>query len=170
VGYKYILLFIILLITSASNGYQHGAYTVLIDKSEHELYVIRNGYPFKIYHVVFGSDDLSDKMFEGDRRTPDGTFKVSYKKMSKDWGPELMLDYPTEESFERFNKRKQEGTIPNNAKIGCCIAIHGTIPSSNDKLIDSNINWTNGCISLKLNEMHMLYKLIQVNTTVTIRQ
>lgn len=148
---------------------QSPQYTIVIDKSYHELRVYLDNSLYKKYHVVFGNDDLSDKMYEGDRRTPEGSFQVIQKKISKLWGPELMLDYPTEDSYEKFYRRKDSGLIPINATIGGGIAIHGTVVSSNENLIDRNINWTNGCISLKLKEMISLYKYIGVGTKVLIK-
>ena len=167
---KQLCLFIMLTFLTVS-GYQMPApYYIIVDKSEHTLFLFLHNDIYKKYHVVFGNDDMGDKMFEGDRKTPDGTFVVIFKKKSKDWGPELILNYPTEESYSRFKARKDSGIIPKGARIGSSIAIHGTIRSSTDKLIDSNYNWTNGCIALKLREMEELYKMIHIGTEVFIKQ
>lgn len=144
-------------------------YSIVIDKSQYELKVYFNNSLYKKYHVVFGNDDLSDKMYEGDRRTPEGSFHVVQKKISELWGPELMLDYPTAESYKKFYLRRDSGLIPINATIGSAIAIHGTTEASNENLIDRNINWTNGCVSLKRKEMISLYKYIKVGTPVLIQ-
>lgn len=144
-------------------------YYIIVDKSEYELYVYDDEGWYATYPIVFGSKDLSDKMREGDKRTPDGSFKVVLKKMHQKWGPELLLDYPNQTSVQRFNERKAKGLIPKNAKIGDGIAIHATRPGE-EWTIDSYYNWTDGCVSVKYTEMKDLYSYIPVGTPVTIRQ
>lgn len=144
-------------------------YYIIIDKSEYELYVYDDEGWYATYPIVFGSKDLGDKMREGDKKTPDGNFKVILKKIHKQWGPELLLDYPTEVSIQRFNERKAKGLLPPNAKIGNGIAIHATRPSE-EWTVDNFYNWTDGCVSVKYTEMKDLYSYIPVGTNVTIRQ
>ena len=144
-------------------------YYIIIDKSEYELYVYDDEGWYATYPIVFGSKDLGDKMREGDKRTPDGSFKVILKKIHRQWGPELLLDYPTDVSVQRFNERKAKGLLPKNAKIGNGIAIHATRPSE-EWTVDNFYNWTDGCVSVKYTEMKDLYSYIPVGTNVTIRQ
>jgi murein L,D-transpeptidase YafK len=144
-------------------------YYIIVDKSEYELYVYDEEGWYATYPIVFGSKDLGDKMREGDKRTPDGSFKVVLKKMHKQWGPELLLDYPNEVSIQRFNERKAKGILPKNAKIGNGIAIHATRPQE-EWTVDNFYNWTDGCVSVKYTEMKDLYSYIPVGTPVTIRQ
>lgn len=144
-------------------------YYIIVDKSEYELYVYDDEGWYATYPIVFGSKDLSDKMKEGDKRTPDGSFKVVLKKIHNKWGPELLLDYPNQTSVQKFNDRKAKGLIPKNAKIGDGIAIHATRPQE-EWTIDTYYNWTDGCVSVKYTEMKDLYSYIPVGTPVTIRQ
>lgn len=144
-------------------------YYIIVDKSEYELYVYDDEGWYATYPIVFGSKDLSDKMREGDKRTPDGNFKVILKKIHQKWGPELLLDYPNEVSVKRFNERKAKGLIPKTAKIGNGIAIHATRPQE-EWTVDNFYNWTDGCVSVKYTEMKDLYSYIPVGTPVTIRQ
>jgi murein L,D-transpeptidase YafK len=144
-------------------------YYIVIDKSDYELRVYDDTGWLATYPVVFGSKDLSDKMYEGDKRTPDGEYKVLLKKTNKQWGLELLLDYPTPENVKIFNQRKADGKIPKNKRIGSGIAIHGTRPGS-EWTVDNYVNWTDGCISVKYSEMKELYELIPQGTKVTIQQ
>ncbi|PWT96978.1 MAG: hypothetical protein C5B52_14695 [Bacteroidetes bacterium] len=145
-----------------------GQYKVVIDKSDYELNVYDEDGWLATYPVVFGNKDQEDKKMEGDRLTPDGTFKIIGKKIHKQWGKFLTLDYPTSESYERFNERKAEGLIPKNAKIGGGIGIHGTRPNE-EWVIDKFINWTSGCISVRYSDMDELYDMLPVGTTVVIQ-
>ncbi|MFC4262805.1 murein L,D-transpeptidase family protein [Ferruginibacter yonginensis] len=142
-------------------------YYIVISKKDYELNVYDEEGWYATYPIVFGSKDLSDKMREGDRRTPNGSFKIVLKKIHNKWGPELLLDYPNDESYRRFKERKEKGLIPATAKIGDGIAIHATRPEE-EWTVDNFYNWTDGCISLKYTEMKDLYSYITVGTNVTI--
>ncbi|MBS1510058.1 MAG: L,D-transpeptidase [Bacteroidetes bacterium] len=144
-------------------------YYIVIDKSDYELKVYDDEGWYATYPIVFGSKDLSDKMKAGDKRTPDGKFKVVLKKIHRQWGPELLLDYPNTDSYKKFNDRKAKGLIPSNAKIGDGIAIHATRPDE-EWTVDNYYNWTDGCISVKYTEMKDLFSYIPVGTPVTIQQ
>ena len=144
-------------------------YYIIVDKSEYELYVYDDEGWYATYPIVFGSKDLSDKMREGDKRTPDGEFKVILKKIHQMWGPELLLDYPNKTSVKKFNERKAKGLLPKTARIGDGIAIHATRPQE-EWTVDNFYNWTDGCVSVKYTEMKDLYSYIPVGTLVTIRQ
>jgi murein L,D-transpeptidase YafK len=142
-------------------------YYIIIKKSDYELKVYDDEGWYATYPIVFGSKDLGDKMKEGDRKTPNGNFKIVLKKIHPKWGPELLLDYPNGLSVQKFNERKQKGLIPKNARIGDGIAIHATRPEE-EWTIDNFYNWTDGCISVKYTEMKDLFSYIPVGTSVTI--
>ncbi len=143
-------------------------YSIIILKKKYELQVFDEEGWYETYPIVFGSKDLGDKMREGDRRTPTGSFKIIMKKVNKRWGQELLLDYPNEESVRRFKERKAKGLIAANARIGDGIAIHAT-RKEEEWTIDNFYNWTDGCISIKYSEMQELYDFIPVGTPVTIQ-
>lgn len=143
-------------------------YYIIVDKSDYELKVYDDDGWYATYPIVFGSKDLGDKMKEGDKKTPNGKFKIILKKIHDKWGPELLLDYPNPECVQRFNERKQKGLIPKTAKIGSGIAIHATRPEE-EWTIDNFYNWTDGCVSVKYTEMKDLYSYIPVGTPVTIQ-
>jgi len=145
------------------------SYYIIVDKSDYELKVYDEDGWYATYPIVFGSKDLSDKMREGDKRTPTGQFKIVLKKIHPKWGPELLLDYPNDESYQRFNERKAKGLIPKNARIGNGIAIHATRPDE-EWTVDNFYNWTDGCVSVKYTEMKDLFSYIPVGTPVTIQQ
>ena len=143
-------------------------YYIVINKAKYELSVFDPKGWLVTYPVVFGSSDLRDKLYEGDKKTPEGTFTVINKKVHAKWDRFMMLDYPTKESFEKFDERKNEGIIPADAKIGGGIGIHGTWPHE-DFQIDRFRNWTDGCISMRNKDVEELYNMIPVGTKVMIK-
>ena len=64
-------------------------------KDTYRILVIKTKYTMKIfdstgeclatYPVVFGNKDMGDKMMQGDRRTPEGSFKISFKRKHEKW-------------------------------------------------------------------------------------
>ncbi len=142
-------------------------YRVEIYKSKYELIVYNQNRWLYTYPVVFGTSELTDKMMEGDRRTPEGSFKIIHKKIHPEWGPFLLLDYPNQTDIEKFNSRKRNGIIPSTAKPGGGIGIHAT-RKNEDRFVDYYYNWTLGCISTKREYAKELYDLLPVGTEVTI--
>src|SRR3974390_1891460 len=119
----------------------------IIDKSSYELSVYDSKGWYATYPVVFGNNSLEDKKMAGDRNTPEGVFHIISKRIHDRWYRFMALDYPTRDSWEKFNQRKESGEIPSWAKIGGGIGIHGTWPHE-DFVIDRYKNWTEGCISM----------------------
>ncbi len=146
-----------------------GRVSISIDKSDYELTVYDEEGWYATYPVVFGNNSLEDKKMEGDKNTPEGTFRITTKRVHEKWCRFLAIDYPTKESIEKFNRRKQKGEIPSTARIGGGIGIHGTWPHE-DFVIDRYKNWTLGCISMKNDDVTDLYKYIGSGTQVVIRK
>lgn len=153
----------------ASGSGPVGTISIVIDKSDYELSVYDDKGWYATYPVVFGNNSLSDKLMEGDKNTPEGTFRIISKRVHDKWCRFLALDYPTAESRERFNQRKQRGEIPANARIGGAIGIHGTWPNE-DFVVDKYKNWTLGCISMKNNDVKEVYGFTTAGTQVSIRK
>jgi murein L,D-transpeptidase YafK len=152
----------------ASLDSTEGPYRIVVDKSDYEMHIYDSEGWYATYPIVFGSKDLGDKMREGDKRTPNGSFSVIIKKIHPKWGLELLLDYPKKEHRLLFEERKRKGLIPRNAKIGGGIAIHGTRPDE-EWTIDHYYNWTDGCISVRYSDMQELFDMIPVGTPVVIQ-
>lgn len=146
-----------------------GIIYLVVTKSKYELQVFDDDGWYATYPVVFGNKDVNDKMVEGDRKTPEGTFRIVSKKPHNKWHKMFLLDYPTQESWDKFNERKAQGVIPKNAKIGNGIAIHGTWPHD-ELVVDDFTNWTNGCVSLKNEDIDELDPIIPVGTKVIIKR
>ena len=146
-----------------------GTVSIVVDKSQYELHVYDDKGWFATYPVVFGNSSLSDKKMEGDKNTPEGTFHIASKRIHDRWNRFMALDYPTKESWEKFNRRKANGEIPGSAKIGGGVGIHGVWPHE-DFVIDRYQNWTLGCISMKNDDVEDLYSYVPVGTTITIRK
>ncbi|MDB5250097.1 MAG: ErfK/YbiS/YcfS/YnhG family protein [Segetibacter sp.] len=149
--------------------YSKSSIYIVVDKSDYELSVFDAEGWLITYPVVFGNKNQGDKMVQGDRKTPEGTFTIIHKRVHNKWVRYMGLDYPTREDIDKFNMRKQQGLIPYSGKIGSAIGIHGVWPHE-DYAVDQFQNWTDGCISLKNEHVKQLYNMVPVGTKITIRK
>jgi murein L,D-transpeptidase YafK len=148
-------------------GLQSGDVWIYIDKSDMQLLIKHDTTTIKTYPVVLGGNPVGDKRMEGDQKTPEGEFALRSLYPHKKWSKFLWVNYPTDESWDKFNKAKAAGEIPKNASIGGEIGIHG-VPEGYDALIDEMQNWTLGCISLKNAHVDEIFDAVKVGTKVVI--
>ena len=148
--------------------FTEGDVYIVVIKSNFELQVYDKDGWYATYPAVFGSKSLDDKMVQGDRKTPEGTYHIVSKRPHDKWDKIMDLDYPTPADVAKFNDRKAKGIIPRASKIGDGIAIHGTW-AHDERVVDDYQMWTNGCVSLKNEDMEEVYRIAPVGTKVVIQ-
>lgn len=146
-----------------------GKLEILVDKSDYRLSVLYDTLVVKTYPVVLGGNPVDDKLRQGDQCTPEGTFKVITKYPHKEWSKFIWIDYPNNDSRMKHEAAKNEGIIPQTAKIGGEIGIHG-VPEGLDNLIDFRFNWTLGCVSLKNKDINEIYPFVSKAMKVKIQK
>lgn len=144
-----------------------GEISIHISKLSHTLALSIGSHILREYPCVFGGDPVSDKMYEGDHRTPEGTFHVLGKYPHRSWEKFIWIDYPTADSQRKYETNRRQGLIPEGRGIGGSIGIHG-VPNHHDYLIDNSTNWTLGCISLRTDDINELYEYVQPGTEIVI--
>ena len=152
------------------NGYgRTGAQpTVLVVKKlDHKLTVYQGVKPLKSYPVVLGGNPRPDKLCQGDLCTPEGVYHVVCKYPHPRWDKFILLDYPNDQNWVRFSRAKTCGQLPETAKIGGDIGIHGTEdPTRNLRRED----WTLGCVSLLNQHIDEIYSMVTDDTLVYIKK
>jgi murein L,D-transpeptidase YafK len=143
--------------------------SVCIDKSDYKLCVKIDTMVLKEYPVVFGKNPIDDKLRQGDKCTPEGTFRMITKYPHKKWSKFIWIDFPNENSWKKHNSAKKEGKIPKDSKIGGEIGIHG-VPKGMDYLINLKYNWTLGCISMKNKDIDEIYPYFSESTVIEIKK
>lgn len=138
-----------------------------IEKSAYVLRVKADTLTIREYPVVFGLNSLTDKRQEGDRGTPEGSFRIRDHYPHAKWRYFLWIDYPTADSWRKHEEAKAAGTIPPQAQIGGEIGIHG-VPDGFDYLIPRRQNWTLGCISMNNADLTELYPYVYKGMRVVI--
>jgi len=147
------------------------SWSVTIYKKRHQLLVYYKGRIFKTYHAVFGrSFEPGTKLWEGDRRTPEGVYTIIEKHASRRWEWFLTLNYPNVLDRRRYEQLRDGGVVPvedgHPVGVGGRIGIHG---SDEPILNRGNVNWTTGCISVNDQDIDELYKLLPTGTVVIIK-
>ena len=143
--------------------------SILIDKSDYKLTIFADSIILKEYPVVLGGNPVDDKLMQGDECTPEGTFNIISKYPHSKWSKFIWLNYPTDESWTKHKKAKNEGLIPRDANIGGEIGIHG-VPNNLSMVVDLKYNWTLGCISLKNKDVNEIYPYITDSTVIVIQK
>ena len=147
---------------------------IVIDKSNHRLFVYDGEKLAKTYRAAFGPGK-GDKVREGDKRTPEGEFYVCTKNPRSRFTLSLGLSYPNaadaarglrdglidQAEHDRIVAAVRSGdTPPWKTALGGEIMIHGH---------GSARDWTLGCIALEDDDIIELYHAVAIGTPVTIR-
>lgn len=137
---------------------------IKVYKSKYRLNVYHKGNLLTAYKCVFGPNCTQQKLQEGDRRTPEGTFTITDVRNHDKWQKFMLFDYPNEESRRNHEIAKENGLIPASARIGGMVGIHG-IWQNGDNVIDMKHNWTDGCVAIKNKDVEELSKVIKPGIT-----
>ena len=135
-----------------------GGYLIVVNKLDRELTLYKSGQQVKTYSAGMGFNYLTDKLYSGDRATPEGEYKVIRKLPASKFYKALLINYPNEEDQRRFAQAKRLGEISKKAQIGGLIEIHG----------GGTAGLTNGCVALDDRHMLELYNTVEVGTPVVI--
>jgi len=147
------------------------SWSVNVFKKRHQLIVYYKGRMFKNYRAVFGrSFESGTKLWEGDRRTPEGVYTIVGKHPSRRWDWFLTLNYPNLLDRRRYEELRDGGAVPSEdghpVGVGGRIGIHG----SDEPLLNrGNVNWTTGCISVDDEDVEELKRLLPTGTLVIIK-
>lgn len=130
---------------------------LLLDKSERTLHLLNGRKSVKSYKVDLGSNPKGHKRFQGDGRTPEGTYYITHRNPHSRYHLSLGISYPNAE--DRANAR----TLGRNP--GGDIFIHGQGTGSRKPPKD----WTRGCAAVTNDEMIEIYNLVKPGTIIHIK-
>jgi hypothetical protein len=139
------------------------AAAILVSKAERRLWLYQDGRVVRDYAIELGYNGLPDKLYEGDGATPEGRFRVTMMKKGRSqtrFYKALLLDYPTPDHRRRLSAAKEEGRVPARKTVGGLIEIHGRVPGEDDR--------TSGCVSIRNEQMDVLFEAVEPGTPVTI--
>lgn len=129
---------------------------IVVQKSERRMYLLHHGTVLKAYDIDLGFAPVGAKQFEGDGKTPEGTFYIDRRNPNSDFHLSLGVSYPTPEDVERARAVGQ--------RAGGDIFIHGG-PRKQDRKGD---DWTAGCISVSNRQIEDIYAMVRDGTPIDI--
>ncbi len=138
---------------------------VLVKRSCRTVSVYRNGEWVETYHHVSFGRKPGDKLYEGDRKTPLGLYRMVGRRRHPRWSRFILLDYPNVRDLEAHRTADASGRAPRGP--GSQIGIHG---SDEPILNQGGVDWTYGCISLLDEDVRELYSTVPPGTLVLIEE
>lgn len=138
------------------------AYVVVVEKMPARCRLYYKGREQRAFHVEFGRNWIGDKRYEGDYATPEGAYRVVKRMQGAKtrYHKALLLDYPNEADRKRFQTDKKRGVLPQRARIGGMIELHGGG--------GKKANWTEGCVAFEDKDIDVLFKAVKEGTKVVI--
>ena len=135
---------------------------VLVVKSERKLLLLSRGEVLKSYRVSLGKRPDGPKQREGDKRTPEGFYWIDWRKVSDKYNLAMHISYPNELDQQQAQKK---GVAP-----GGMIMIHGTpLDEEYPEWFFSTLDWTEGCIAMRNNDIREVWSLVKDGTLIEIR-
>tara|TARA_Y100000588_G_scaffold231680_1_gene245405 strand:- start:4363 stop:4956 length:594 start_codon:yes stop_codon:yes gene_type:complete len=162
------------------------AYYLEIDKSERLLRVKYAGDTYQQFHVASGRGGPGKKQRVGDRRTPEGIYRIAQLNTSRQFHFFIGLNYPniedarigfrndviSKEEFNQIIESLKYGELPpQNTALGGAIGIHGIGLETTEKLkMHAHLDWTKGCLALTNTEISALRRYVSIGTEVIIKE
>lgn len=131
--------------------------SVVVRKSDRKLYLMNGQNVVRSYRIGLGFSPNGHKTAKGDGKTPEGTYRIDRKNPQSKFHLSLGISYPN--AADRAHS-KSLGVDP-----GGDIFIHG----EDTKPHFWKRNWTQGCISLKNEQIEEVYALVRIGTLVLIQ-
>jgi murein L,D-transpeptidase YafK len=133
---------------------------ILVDKSDRTLTLIAGSKIIATYtNIKLGDAPIGHKQFEGDEKTPEGTYTISGRNPGSNYHLSLRVSYP--------NTKDKAAAARLGKSPGGDIFIHGQPNGS--PLTRIPRDWTDGCIALSNAEIKQVWRLVKIGTRIVIR-
>lgn len=129
---------------------------IVVFKSSRRMVLYQNGIPFRDYNIGLGWAPIGDKEFEGDGRTPEGSYYINRRNPNSRFHLSLGISYPDP---NQLADAASEGRNP-----GGDIFIHGGLGKRHQRG-----DWTAGCISVSDREIEEIWRLVPDGALVVIQ-
>ncbi len=136
---------------------------LVVDRSCKTVTFYRYGQWVRTWDQVSLGQNPGVKEQEGDRKTPDGLYRIVFKRRHERWSRFMLLDYPNAKDLAVHHARLESGYV--NRGPGGEVGIHGT---DKPKLNETSYDWTWGCVSLTNKDVNELYEMAPEGTLVLI--
>jgi murein L,D-transpeptidase YafK len=136
---------------------------VVVRKAERRLYLMKDDKPFRSYPVSLGIEPVGHKVRQGDGRTPEGRYLLTWRNPRSQYYRSILISYPN--TWDRLRAREL-GVDP-----GGMIMVHGQPrPNAHRELqeILSGEDWTQGCVAVSNLAIDEIWELTRDGTPIEI--
>jgi len=130
--------------------------SIQVHKGARKMYLLHNSKVLETYDIALGFTPVGHKQFEGDGKTPEGTYFIDRHNPKSRFHLSLGISYP--------NVRDRAFAASKGKSPGGDIMIHGRSEYKGRNKGD----WTAGCIAVKDEEIEVIYSMIRRNTPIHI--
>ena len=154
------------LLLLTQGGLQAGGFPVadrvVVEKADRKLHLVKDGEAFRTFEIALGIRPTGDKEFEGDFRTPEGTYLLDIRNPNSEFFLSIHVSYP---NGLDVREARSKGLDPGGA-----IMIHGqpNMPTRSEAYYGTQ-DWTNGCIAVSNSDMIDIWLMTANNTPIEIR-
>ncbi len=142
---------------SKFKGYSGPRVTLVeVDKSDRKMYLLHKDKVLKTYDIALGFAPTGHKQFEGDGKTPEGSYFISHRNPDSTYHLSLGISYP--------NHNDLAFAAAAGKRPGGDIFIHGAPNGRPDRR-----DWTAGCIAVTDRQMERIYAMVKPGTPINIR-
>lgn len=131
--------------------------SIVVNKSARKMYLLHNDEILRDYEVDLGFAPVGHKQFEGDGKTPEGTYRIDRHNPNSQFHLSVGISYP--------NSNDRMAAKAMGKKPGGDIFIHGQ-PNRGKP---NGPDWTAGCIAVTNEEIAEIYAMVDPGTIITIR-
>lgn len=134
---------------------------LVVYKSKRKMEAYANEVLIKTYDIALGKDPIGHKQFEGDNKTPEGSYTINARNPNSAYHKNLGVSYPN--TADKATADKLGKPVGGDIKIHGLKNGRGYIGKCH-RLKD----WTAGCIAVTNDEVDELYAAVKQNTEIEI--
>lgn len=133
--------------------------SIQVHKADRKMYLFHNSELLQKYDIHLGGEPIGKKHFEGDGKTPEGIYHISFKNPNSTYHLSLGVSYPNDDD-RAFAKAAGKAT-------GGDIFVHGGPVTARSKK-QKNGDWTAGCIAVTNKQIEDVYAMVRPGTPILI--
>ena len=135
---------------------------VVVRKSDRALDLYRGAELIRTYSVSLGRTPSGPKQQAGDGRTPEGTYRLDYRKADSSFHRALHISYPAPADVASAKAR--------GVDAGGLVMVHGM----KNHLgwigrAHRAVDWTDGCVAVTDQEIEEIWRVVPDGTPITIQ-
>lgn len=127
--------------------------SIVVQKGRRQMFLLNGQTVLESYEFELGFAPVGHKQFEGDGKTPEGSYRIDRKNPNSAFYLSIGIDYP--------NAQDRAAARAMGKSPGGDIFIHGT-----PRKFRRDTDWTAGCIAVRDREMEDIYAMVDIGTPI----